>query len=869
MNAQEWQKVRSILESALELNPGSRSAFVDSACAGDERIRREVLSLLSEQDQPDPFMEEPALEMVRQCMAQDQALQEKETESALLGKQISHYRILQKLGGGGMGVVYKAQDTRLGRHVALKFLPQEMAQDEQSLERFKREARAASTLNHPHICTIHDFGEYEGGPFIVMEVLEGSTLKHRISGKPLPSEMVIELGIHIAEALEAAHARGILHRDIKPANIFVTDRGEAKLLDFGLAKLDGASAEALASRELPTATADTIGARDLTQPGTLMGTAPYMSPEQIRGESSDVRSDIFSLGAVLYEMATGHPAFSAETTAQIREAVLTREPLSLRKLNPRVPGAVERVITKALKKRPPERYQHATELRADLIRVQGEIRRRWRRQVVLVGLPLLALLAVLGWRLGWFRPGLHVGQIQSLAVLPMANLSADPSQDYFADGMTEQLTTDLGQISALRVISRTSAMHYKGTDKKLPEIARELDVDAVIEGSVERVGNQVRITAQLIEAPTDRHLWANSYERDLRDVLRLQDDVAQAIAEQVKVKLTPQEQIHLTSARPVNPDAQDAYLRGRSYWNRRTIEAVGKSCEYFQVAVDKDPNYAVAYAGLADCYNILGYYHSRPSVETLRLGKAAAQKALQVDGGLAEAHASLAFAMQYYDFDWSGAEKEYKRAIELNPNYATAHHWFSLCLSEVGRFNEALIKIRRAQELDPLSPIISNTIAAVYYRSRQYDQGIEQLHRLLDVDPNFVVAHSLLGQHYRQKRMYDAAITEFQTARKLDPSDLSVPLEIAAAHALAGRRGEAQRILQEVKDMSMKKYVSPFDVGALYACLGEKDLAFEWMQRALHDRDRTMTALGFDPRLDTLRSDPRFADLLRRIGFPQ
>jgi len=472
MNPEEWQKVRSILESALELDPDSRPAFVDGACAGDEGLRREVFSLLRDQEKPDHFLEGPAFEMVSQHIAHDKTQREREAESALLGKKISHYRILQKLGGGGMGVVYKAEDTRLGRHVALKFLPEEMTQDQQALERFKREAQAASALNHPHICTIHDIGEYEGGPFIVMELLEGSTLKHRISGKPLACEFVLELGVHVAEALEAAHARSILHRDIKPANIFVTDRGVAKLLDFGLAKLASAMTEVLSQNEPPTATTDTLRVDDLTLPGAVLGTAPYMSPEQVRGEPVGVRSDIFSFGAVLYEMATGKPAFSGKTTGQIREAILAQDPASPRKLNPHVPAALGRVITRALRKKPEERYQRATELRADLVRVRAEIGRRWPRKAAVAALALMALLAGITWKLRSLRSGVRPGQIHSLAVLPLTNLSGDPEQEYFTDGMTEQLTMDLGQISALRVISRTSAMHYKGSTEKLPEIAR-------------------------------------------------------------------------------------------------------------------------------------------------------------------------------------------------------------------------------------------------------------------------------------------------------------------------------------------------------------------------------------------------------------
>jgi TolB-like protein/DNA-binding winged helix-turn-helix (wHTH) protein/Flp pilus assembly protein TadD len=493
-----------------------------------------------------------------------------------------------------------------------------------------------------------------------------------------------------------------------------------------------------------------------------------------------------------------------------------------------------------------------------------------RPATVMVGLLSVVVAVILVWRMERIPGRTPLTPIRSLAVLPLENLSPDAEQEYFADGMTDELITDLAKIHALRVISRDSVMQYKGKHKPTPQIARELNVDAVVEGTVIRSGNRVRITAQLIEGSQDRHLWAETYEGDLRDILSLQDQVAKAIAGEISVKLTPQEQIHLTNARRVDPQGQDAYLTGRYYWNRRTTEAMRKSCDYFQVAIDKDPTYAVAYAGLADCYNLLGYYDYRSPAETFALGKAAAQKALQIDESLAEAHASLAYDKYYYDFDWTGAEREYEKAIELNPNYATAHQWYSLYLSEVGRLEEAKAEIRRALELDPLSPVIISTIAAVYFRSREYDQGIQQLHKLLEADSNFGVADDLLGQFYMQKGMYDAAITEFQKAKTLDPGDISkILLEIGEAHALAGRKTEANNMLKEVKNISKRKYVPPYLIAQFYACMGQKDMAFEWLQRAYEGRDRSLTAFGFDPQLDNLRSDPRFADLLRRTGLSQ
>ncbi|MCI0402423.1 MAG: protein kinase [Acidobacteria bacterium] len=798
----------------------------------------------------------------------------------MIGETVGHYRILEKLGGGGMGVVYKAEDTRLARPVALKFLPDEVSQNEEAVKRFQREARAASALNHPNICTIHDLGEHEGRQFIVMELLEGQTLKHRIGGRPLEAGQVAQWGSQIADALDAAHSRGIIHRDIKPANVFTTERGQAKVLDFGLAK---------ALRPVDEATAT----ESLTRAGATPGTLPYMAPEQLRGRPVDARTDIYALGCVLYEMATGLRPFRAELGPELSSDILNKVPVPLGRLNPDLPAELERIVLKCLEKDPENRYQSAKELMVDLRRLATSSTsstssaqrlpplgsapspsRRWVLGLALVTVPGL-LVYLFFSNVGGLRErllGAPPPQIDSIAVLPLENLSADPEEEYFVDGMTEELISQLAQISALKVISRTSVMQYKKARKPLPEIARELDVDAVVEGSVRRAGNRVRITAQLVHAPSDRHLWAKSYERDLSDVLTLQAEVAREIAHEVNVALTPQEQARFAAARPTNPEAHELYLKGRYYWNRRTEDGLRKSLAYFQEAIEKDPGYALAYVGVADSYAMLGsdiVSSALPPHEARPLGKAAALKALELDPNLGEAHASLAAAYQYYDWDWAAAEREFRRAIELNPNYASAHQWYANHLVMFGRHSESLAEARRARELDPLSLIINVTFGWRFYFARRYDDAIEVHRKTVELDPDFILARVSLGRAYKQKGMYEAAIAEFRRALALSADNLDARAGLGQAYALSGNKLGAKNVLAQFEQMSKKRYVPAYYVAEVYVALGEKEAAFRWLEKAYEERSDWLVFIKVEPRLDPLRGDPRFADLVRRMNFPE
>ena len=780
-----------------------------------------------------------------------------------IGQTLGHYRILEKIGAGGMGTVYRAHDERLHRDVAFKVLPPSGLASDAARKRFRTEALALSRLNHPNIATVHDFDFDAGVDFLVMELVTGITLASKLAGGALSEEEVLQFGQQIALALEHAHSYGVLHRDLKPGNLIIRTDGQLKVVDFGLAKLLTIDESALTET--------------LTAAHSLAGTVPYMSPEQLRGKRPDCRSDIYSAGAVLYEMATGRRPFQGKVLTAISEAILHTNPVSPRQLNPKISSALESVILKCLQKDPAARYQTARELSDDLQRLRtasADISAGWKApkvrahwvSIASVMAILLATAAISFFvvRARHARATSQIPGITSLVVLPLENLSHDPEQEYFADGMTDELTTELAHISALRVVSRTSAMRYKRTTKTLPQIARELHVDGVIDGSVLRSDGSVRINTQLVQAQADKQLWAHSYQRELKDVLQLQGALAHDIAEQIKINVTPQEQLRLAAARTVDPGAHEAYLKGLYHWNKGTEENYRDARNDFEEAIALDPNYAPAYAGLADYFWVTD---ELPPRSAMPRASENALKALALDDGLADAHKTLAIIKFYGDWDWVAAEKEFQRALALNPSYSEGHRMYSVYLSAVGRAEDAFGEIQIAQQLDPLSLSTSVTAGWTSYYARQYDRALQQCRAVLELDPNWSSAHECLGDAYTAKGNFTQAIAECQQAAAGSGDDPVRLAGLARSYALAGKEADARKILAQMNKVSKTEYIAPYFFAIIEGALGDKDQAFAWLEKGFNGRDPYLARLRVDVAMDPLRSDARFKMLMRRMGL--
>jgi len=742
----------------------------------------------------------------------------------MIGKTVSHYKILDKIGEGGMGIVYKAQDIRLDRIVALKFLPKHLLCDEEAKTRFVHEAKAASALDHPNIATIYEIDEVEGECFISMAYIEGKSTKELIKEGKLSLQEILKIGIQMAEGLSKAHQRGIVHRDIKSDNIMFTNDGLVKIMDFGLAKLKGAP--------------------KLTKTGTTTGTMQYMSPEQAQGMGVDQRSDIFSFGVVLYEMITGQLPFKGEHEAAIIYSIVNETPEPLARYKANVPAGLERIVGKAMEKNPEIRYQHADDLLADLRKLKNE------------------LVSII-WK---EQPSAKKSE-SSIAVLPFVDMSPEKDQEYFCDGMAEELINALTKIEKLQVASRTSAFQFKGEAHDIHEIGKKLKVQTVLEGSVRKARNRLRITAQLVNVADGYHLWSEKYDRDMEDTFAIQDEISLAIVDKLKVKLLGGEKENLVKRYTDDIEAYNLYLRGRYFWSKRTEQGLKQGIEYFKKAIKKDVRYALAYAGLADSYSLLCSYHILSPEESIPRAEIAAKRAMEIDDSLAEAFEALAHVRILCDWTWSESEQEFKRAILLNPNFATARQRYSLLLTVMGQLDEAMVQIKQARELDPLSLIINTDVALIFYIARQYEKAIEQARSVIDMDPNFGVAHFVLGLAYEQKKSYKDAIAELQEGINASGGITVMTGALGHTYAVSGNRDKAVRVLHELKEISKRRYVSPYSIAMVYTGLGEKDQAFEWLQRACEDRSVWLIHLHLkvDPRLDSLRPDPRFTALLEKM----
>jgi serine/threonine protein kinase/Tfp pilus assembly protein PilF len=832
---------------------------------------------------------------------------------------LSHYRIVSKIGAGGMGEVYLAQDTRLDRKVAIKFLNEEFSKDADKLTRFVQEAKAASALNHPNILTVYEIGDVDGKNYIATELIDGKTLREHLSHKEsLPLNTILKIGVQVSEALSAAHQAGIIHRDIKPENIMLRKDGYAKVLDFGLAKLSEPRAVATGSAGSEDATRVQVN----TTPGVVMGTVSYMSPEQARGNVTDARTDLWSLGVVLYEMLSGKIPFTGETVNHTIVSILEREPMLLEN----VPAELQRIVRKSMTKDVNMRYQTAHDLLIDLknlrrdLDIQGELERSvvpnretakaslenatqmyasdpvaatssgqaaatqnitsssssleyavtqarsHKLATAIIGVLLVGVISTVGYFAFVSRGGTK--QISSIAVMPFVNESRNADVEYLSDGMTETLIKSLSNLSNLDVKPRSAVFRYKGKDTDLQTIAKELNVQAILNGRVAQRGDQLTLSLELVDVQKNSVMWTEQYQRKQSDLVSLQSEIAKDVSTNLKAKLSGAEETKVTKTATADPEAYQAYLKGRYYWNRRTAENLKKAIEQFKSATDRDPNYALAFVGLADCYAVLNEYAGTPTSETIPQSKVYAERALTIDGQLAEAHATLGIVNEY-SWQWGEAEKEFKQAIELNPNYPTAYHWYSIFLKNVGRNDEAAAMIKRAQELDPLSSIIGVNVSRMYGLQNNVDASIENSLKIIELDPNFAPAYEYLALSYLKRGRNAEAIAAAEKAVDLNNRAGITLGDLGNVYAVVGKRAEAIDKIRELEEKYTRKQAIGQYIAAVYVGLGDKDKAFEWLEKDFQARNGKLAEIRWQIQFEPLRDDPRFKDLIKRIGLPQ
>ncbi|MEO8573049.1 MAG: protein kinase [Pyrinomonadaceae bacterium] len=892
MNAERWKKVKELFDAVVELEPGARDEILDRECDSDGNLRVEVDKLLSSAENAEGFLEQPASNQMASAILEPKGMLK-------AGDRFAHYEIIRQIGIGGMGEVYLAEDEKLDRRVAIKILNERFGKNDSHLQRFIREAKAASSLNHPNILVIHEISIGEDANFIVSEFVEGRTLRDLIGGSEMTVGLVLDIAIQIAGALAAAHGAGIVHRDIKPENIVVRPDGYVKVLDFGLAKL-------LKPQKLFSDEANETAIQNHTAQGVIMGTVSYMSPEQAKAETVDERTDIFSLGVVVYELLTGVAPFQGKSMSETFANVINAEPAALTLTKSTVSNELQRIVSKMLRKEKDERYQTSRDLLADLKALKENItfdaklgnshaaaannstvllpqrtnanldqdtnvgavpagtksRARW------IAFALLAVTAVsLAYYFYAGRQTSVSNERRSLAVLPFTNSSQDPSAEYLADGVSESIINNLSQLSGLKVMSRNSSFRFKKDQSDTRAIASSLNVDTLLTGDIKQVGDKLVINVSLFNAGDDSAIWGNQYVRTLTDVIATQNEIAQAVAQNLKVKLTPSDAVLLSKRYTENVEAYQLYLRGRFHVFKLLPEETRQGIGYLQQAIDLDPNYALAYAGIADGYRSLAIGSEISPVDSFAKSKAAATRAIEIDDSLSDGHTALGMTIFWGEWDWAGAENQLRRGIQLNPNDVNAHLFYAHMLSNTGRHQEALNEVRLARELDPLFPFAGALEGQFLFQAGKLDEALDRLQKTFELAPNFWMPHMFASVVYIAKEKYPEAVAEARKARMLSAaSTYSIGIE-SYALAKMGNREEAEKVLGEMLEMLKTRGMPATHLALAYNGLGDTEKALDWLEKGFAEHDPKMAFLKIDPKWNNLRSSPRFIDLMKRMNF--